>query len=131
MTRPSASHPTALELEILKVLWRRGPSTVGEVRDALSATRKLAYTSIMTIMGIMTRKGYLVRARKGRAFVYRAKVSEGRTVRDMVGDLVKRAFGGSHRAALVHLLETSELEGADLEELRRLIDERKDREERT
>jgi BlaI family transcriptional regulator, penicillinase repressor len=122
MARRPAPHPTALELEILQVLWRRGPSSVGEVRDAMAGTRDLAYTSIMTVMTIMTRKGYLVRRRAGRAFIYQTKVSEKGTIRGIVGDLVRRAFGGSRRAALLHLLETGDLDRQEIEEIRNLID---------
>lgn len=129
MARPATPHPTGFELEILKVLWRRGPSSVSEVREALAGTRDPAYTSVMTILNIMVRKGYLARRRNGRAFLYRAKISEGGAIGRIVRDLVERAFGGSHRAAMVHLLEAGDLEGEELEELRRLID-RKARKEK-
>lgn len=127
MARPPTAHPTDLELEVLQALWRRGPSSVGEIRDALAARRPLAYTSVMTVMNIMTRKGYLARRKNGRAYLYRPRKSEGRTLGGIFQDLVKRAFGGSPRAALIHLLETSNLEVEELDELRRLID-RKTRE---
>jgi predicted transcriptional regulator len=81
----------------------------------------------MTVMNIMTRKGYLSRRMKGRAYFYRARSSEGRTLGKIFQDLVRRGFGGSPRAALIHLLETCDLKAEELDELRKLID-RKERE---
>jgi predicted transcriptional regulator len=122
MARPSSKHPTELELEILKVLWRDGPSSVREVRDSLVDFRDLAYTSVMTIMTIMTKKGYLKRSRNGKSYTYRAAVEEDRVTRRMLGDLVDRVFDGSAAAAMVNLLETGDIDDAELEELRRLIE---------
>ena len=76
MVRPRSQHPTELELEILKILWRDGPACVRRVRDGLSGFRELAYTSVMTVMNIMMKKAYLKRSREGRLFVYRPLVSE-------------------------------------------------------
>lgn len=129
MARPISRHPTELELEILKILWRDGPAPVREVREALAPTRALAYTSIMTIMNIMTRKGYLKRARKDGRFVYTPRISEKATTRQMLGDLVDRAFDGSAAAVMLHLLEAGEIDAAELKHLRALIN-RKAREER-
>jgi len=124
MARPSSKYPTELELEILKVLWRDGPSSVRDVRDALADFRDLAYTSVMTIMTIMTRKGYLRRSRNGKSYTYRASVGEDRVTRGMLGDLVDRVFDGSAAAAMVNLLETGDIDDAELEKLRKLIDEK-------
>jgi len=121
MARPASRHPTELELEILKVLWRDGPATVREVRDALAGFRDLAYTSVMTIMNIMRDKGYLKRAKQDGSYVYRPRVSEKVTTRRMLGDLVDRAFEGSAMAVMLNLLETSDIDGEELEQLRTLI----------
>ena len=77
MPRPTSKHPTELELEILKILWRRGPSTVREVREQLQPFRVLAHNSVMTVMGIMTEKGYLRRSGDSSGYVYAARIREG------------------------------------------------------
>jgi BlaI family transcriptional regulator, penicillinase repressor len=128
MPRPPSQHPTDLELEILKTLWRRGPSTVRQVRDALAAgapgspPRPLAYTSVMTVLTIMTTKGYLRRAKSDGTYVYHAAAARHSTVGGMLRDLVDRAFAGSAGAAALNLLETSDLTPDELRQLRDLID---------
>ena len=134
MPRPASQHPTDLELEILKTLWRIGPSNVRRVRDALAAgaadspPRDLAYTTVMTVMTIMTKKGYVRRDKsrdKSRAeggYVYRAKVAQQSTTLRMLRDLVDRAFSGSTGAAVLNLLESSEITPDELRQLRELID---------
>ena len=122
MTRDSAKFPTQLELEILKVIWAIGPSPVREVRDALAEVRDLAYTSVMTVMNIMTKKGFLKRRKKGNSFIYRPVVNRETTTSNMVGDLVDRLFEGSTDTALLHLLETSDIDDGELDRLRELIE---------
>lgn len=124
MARPRSRHPTQVELEILNVIWRDGPSTVRQMRDALAEHRDLAYTSVMTMMTIMTDKGYLRRRKKGGSFVYRAKSKEGATKGGMLKDLMDRAFDGRPEAVMVNLLETSDLEADELKRLRDLIDKK-------
>jgi predicted transcriptional regulator len=121
MTRPASRFPTELELEILKVLWRDGPSTVRHVREALSTIRDLAYTSVMTVMSIMTGKGYLRRTKRGSGYTYRPNVSRKATVSEMLGDFVDRIFDGSAKAVVLHLIETGEIDERELDELRRLL----------
>lgn len=121
MARPASSHPTELELEILKVLWRDGPATVRQVREALGEQRKLAYTSVMTMMGIMTNKGYLRRTKKRGSYLYQPKLERDRTASRMLQDVVRRAFDGSTKAAVLHLIESGDIDEGELQELRRLI----------
>jgi len=121
MARPASKHPTELELEILKVLWRDGPSTGQAVRNALAPQRDLAYTSVMTILGIMLEKGYVRRKKDGASFLYRARVSEQATARGMLRDLVARVYDGSVEAVLVNLLESSDLDREEIQRLRRLL----------
>jgi len=115
MARPASKHPTELELAILKILWQGGPRPVREVRDRLA--RKLAITSVTTIMNIMVEKGYLAKDKTGPSFVYEPKITERSTTQRMLKDLVRRAFDGSAAVAMVNLLESSDL---DLEEIKRL-----------
>jgi predicted transcriptional regulator len=121
MARRASKHPTELELEILKVLWRTDSATVRDVREALSDFRELAHTSVMTVMGIMVDKGYLVRKRQGKSYVYAAAVSEKQTTDGMLGDLVDRVFEGSAMSAVLNLLETRDIDRAELDELQELI----------
>ncbi len=121
MARSVSKHPTELELEILKVLWRVGPATVRQVRDELAAVRDLAYTSVMTVMTIMAGKGYVKRQKDGRSFVYQATYHEQKASKSMLQDIVDRLFGGSTTAVMQHLLETSELDDDELKQIRQLI----------
>lgn len=129
MARPRSPYPTELELEILKVLWRQGPGSVREVREALASSRELAHTSVMTIMSIMTQKGYLKRTKQAGRFVYRPNVSEKSTAGRMLRDIVRRAFGGSAAAVMLNLLETADLDEEELKAIRALIN-RKAKEQR-
>ena len=121
MARSASRHPTELELEILKILWRDGPSNVRRVRDALVDFRDLAYTSVMTMMTIMAKKGYLKRRKGEGGYVYRAAISAESTTRGMLRDLVDRAFDGSAAALMVNLLETRDIDADELRQLRELI----------
>ena len=127
MSRPTSKHPTELELEILKVLWHIGPATVRQVRDELAAIRDLAYTTVMTMMTIMDKKGYVQRKKDGRSFIYEAKYHEQKASKNMLQDIVDRLFGGSTTAVMQHLLETSEIDDEELKLIRSLIN-RKTRE---
>ena len=121
MPRSASRHPTELELEILKVLWRIGPATVRQVRDELAASRDLAYTSVMTMMTIMVGKKYLTRTKDGRSFTYQATYQEKKATKSMLQDVVERLFNGSTTAVMQHLLETSELDDDELKQIRSLI----------
>jgi predicted transcriptional regulator len=121
MARPSSQHPTELELQILQILWRDGPRPVRHVRDTLAGVRNLAYTSVLTVMNIMTRKGYLRRDKIDGSYVYCPEVDKQRTTGGMLLDLVNRAFGGSAKAVMLNLLETREIDRDELKELRDLL----------
>lgn len=131
MARPTSEHPTELELAILKVLWHKGPQTVEAVREGLAgAGRELSHSSVITVMNIMVRKGYLQRVKRGRAFEFETLI-EGQAVgRRMLGDLVNRVFDGSAGSVMLELLETSDIDQAELAQIRRLID-RKAKERRS
>jgi len=123
MARPKEEQPTAGELEVLKVLWDRGPSTVREVMDVLNAARPRAYTSVMSLLNVMTEKRLVVREPQGRAFVYRPRNDRRRTLRRMVGDLLGRAFEGSTSQLVAHLLDQTKPTAEELEEIRRTIEQ--------
>jgi BlaI family transcriptional regulator, penicillinase repressor len=130
MARRPSGHPTELELEILKILWKTGQATVGQVRDALTAFRELAYTSVMTIMTIMTRKGYLTRRREGGSYIYQARIAEKSITQNMLKDIVDRVFKGSTAAVMANLLETKDLNPDELNQLRTLINQKIEREQK-
>ncbi len=121
MARPASKHPTELELEILKILWREGPSPVKKVREALVGFRDLAYSSVTTIMNIMVDKKYLARKKRGARFVYKPRISQAATTERMLRDMVNRAFDGSAATVMLKLLETSELDDSEIKKIRSFL----------
>jgi BlaI family transcriptional regulator, penicillinase repressor len=115
--------PTASELEILRVLWARGPSTVREVHEALSEKKELGYTTVLKLLQIMTAKGTVRRDVGQRAHVYEACQPATETKRQLVGDVLQRVFEGSASELMIHALEGRRTSKKELEELRRLLDE--------
>lgn len=115
--------PTDAELAILRVLWRRGPSTVREVAADLG--RDAAYTTILKLLQIMAEKGLVRRNESSRTHVYAATFSEHQTQRQLVSDLLDRAFGGSASKLVLHALEARKATPEELAEIRRLLDDRR------
>jgi BlaI family transcriptional regulator, penicillinase repressor len=111
-----------LQLEIMRVVWSVGEATVTDVHKTLEPTHGLAPTTIATMLKKMEAKGVVAHRSEGRRFVYRPTVTEEAVTRSMVADLTDRLFGGDPAALAAHLLEDHEVDGANLEELRRLID---------
>ena len=114
--------PTDAELAILNVLWERGPSTVREVHDALSPTHESGYTTVLKLMQIMTDKGLVDRDESQRAHVYTSRLGEQRTQRQLLGDLIDRAFGGSPAKLVMQALSASKASAEDLSAIRTLLD---------
>jgi BlaI family penicillinase repressor len=123
MARPRHESPTPAELEVLQVIWERGPSTVREVMSVLNRQRPRAYTSVMSLMNVMVEKGLLTPKPKGRAFVYSARVSQTGTQSEIVKDLLNRVFDGSASALVMHLLAETKPDSEELEEIRKTISE--------
>lgn len=121
MPRPKQENPTPAELEILQLLWDRGPLTVRQVNLALSEQRPRAYTSVMSLLGVMHEKKLLQRKPDGRAFIYSASAPRAQALGGMVSDLLGRAFGGSASALVAHLLEQANPNDEELSEIRRAI----------
>ena len=115
--------PTDVELAILRVLWERGPSTVREVHDALSDTQDSGYTTVLKLMQIMTDKGLVDRDESQRAHVYTSRHGEQRTQRQLLGDLMDRAFGGSPAKLVMQALSASKASAEDLSAIRNLLDQ--------
>jgi len=123
MPTPSTPKPTASELEILQILWERGPSTVREVHEALSEKRPIGYTSVLKFMQIMTAKGTVRRNEEQRAHVYEAVQPAEKTKRQLALDVLQRVFDGSASDLMMHALAGHRASREELEELRRLLNE--------
>jgi len=108
----------------MKVVWQRETSTVRDVYEALLKHRKVAYTTVMTMMKILERKGYLKKDLTDRAYVYRPAQPRHQVVKAMVTEFLGRVFNGAAEPLLVHLVEDRKLDRKDLEELARLLKER-------
>ena len=105
----------------MKIVWERPAVTVRDVYEALLERRKVAYTTVMTMMKILEQKGHLVRKQVDRAYVYRPSQPKNRVIGAMVRDFVNRVFNGSAEPLLVHLIEEKKLTAEDLDEIRKLI----------
>ena len=122
--RPAATpRPTDAELAILRALWQLGPSTVRDVHQALSASQASGYTTVLKLLQIMTEKGLVVRDESQRAHVYAAALSERRTQRQLLGDLVDRAFGGSSAKLVLHALSERAASAQELRDIRAMLDQ--------
>lgn len=120
MARPRYDHPTPGELEVLKIIWENEPCTVRDVMACLN--KKRAYTSVMSLLNVMTEKGFLRRKPRGRAFAYSARVERTRTLSQLLGDVLKRGFEGSPSALVAQLLDQTQPTEDELEEIRSTIE---------
>jgi predicted transcriptional regulator len=123
VARPLTGRPTDGELEILNVLWERGPSTAGVVRDAIAHTRPVGYHTVLKALQIMTQKRLVSVDTGQRAHVFRAEEPRSIVVSRMVTDLARRALGGSTSQLLLHALEGKRASPQELAEMRELLDE--------
>jgi predicted transcriptional regulator len=121
MTR-KPQKPTASELEILHVLWSRGPSTVRDVQDALNQKKDMGYTGVLKLLQIMTAKGLVRRDESQRAHVYEAFRPAEQTKRQLAADMLQRVFEGSASQLMMHALAGHRASPQEIEELRRVLD---------
>jgi predicted transcriptional regulator len=124
---PELPRPTDAELDILAVLWDRGPSTVRDVHETLVKRKPTQYTTVLKMMQIMAEKGLVRRNEDQRAHVYEAAKPREWTQRQLAGDLLQRAFAGSARGLMLGALSAKKATKAELAELRRLLDEYEER----
>ncbi len=108
---------TEQELEIMKVVWERESATVRDVYETLRERRQIAYTTVMTMMRILERKGHLKVSRADRAFVYRPARARQRVLAEMVHEFVDRVFGGAAEPLVQHLVRDRHLTEDDLQEI--------------
>jgi BlaI family penicillinase repressor len=123
MPNPTLPRPTDAELAILRVLWRLGPSTVRQVQEILNQERETGYTTVLKLMQIMTEKGLVKRDETDRSHVYQARLKEEQTQRQLVDDLLERAFGGSARQLVMQALSGKKTPAKELAQIRKLLDE--------
>jgi len=120
MRRPSPTL-TPNELEIMKVVWSRGHATVRDVYEALLEQRKIAYTTVMTMMNVLEKKGHLRKKPEGRSFLYRPTRPQRQVVGSMVREFVQRVFNGSAAPLLAHLVDEERLTPEELDALAKRI----------
>jgi predicted transcriptional regulator len=122
MAQANRPRPTEAELAILQVLWNRGPSTVRDVFEELQRSRKVGYTTILKLMQIMAEKGLVRRNEEQRAHLYEAAAPSASTQRQLVRDLLDRAFGGSAKQLVMQALSAKRATRTEIEEIRRMLD---------
>jgi predicted transcriptional regulator len=122
MAKINQPRPTDSELEILRVLWRRGASTVRDVYDAVNKTKPVGYTTVLKLMQIMADKGLVKRDEERRAHVYSARVPQEQTQRQMVRDLLRRAFDDSASQLVMQALASKKASPEELAQIRQLLD---------
>ena len=115
--------PTPSELDILQILWSRGPSTVREIHEVMSESKDLGYTSALKLLQIMTTKGLVTRTEEQRAHVYEAALPAEKTKQQMAADVLQRVFRGSASQLMQHALSGNRSSKKELDEIRQLLDE--------
>lgn len=122
MARHKTSGPTDRELTILRILWDRGPSTVREVNEVMDKDRDTGYTTTLKLMQIMAEKGLLIRDESQRQHVYKPAITEEKTQKQLVGDLLERAFSGSAEKLVMRALSAKKISSKELERIREMLD---------
>lgn len=123
MARSPIPKPTEAELSILRVLWNRGPSTVREVQAVLNEQKETGYTTVLKLMQIMLEKRLVERDESRRTHVYRPRVPEEKTQRQLVGDLIERAFSGSAQKLVMQALSAKKVSPEELDQIRAMLDD--------
>jgi BlaI family transcriptional regulator, penicillinase repressor len=123
MSRKTSARPTGAELSLLAVLWERGPSTVREIHEAIGSAKGTGYTTTLKILQKMTTKQLVRRDQSSRSHVYSPAIRAEQTQRQLLGDLLHRAFAGSRSKLVVQALADERATAEELAEIRRLLDE--------
>ncbi len=119
--RPAKPTLTGQELEIMKVVWKLETATVRQVYEKLLERRRIAYTTVMTMMNILEQKGYLKKQQRDRAYIYEPTKPQAQVIRGMVREFLDRVFNGSAEPLVAHLIEDRHLNEKDVEEIRKAI----------
>jgi len=123
MARSKSSRPTDRELTILRILWDNGPSTVRQVNEAMNKDEDTGYTTTLKLMQIMTEKGLVLRDESDRQHIYEPAFSEEKTQKQLVGDLLERAFCGSAEKLVMRALSAKKVSAKELTRIKKLLDE--------
>jgi predicted transcriptional regulator len=123
MARKKTMGPTDRELAILGVLWEKGSGTVRDVHEALHENSETGYTTTLKLMQIMVEKGLLVREDDGRRHIYRPALSEERTQKELLQDLLDRVFAGSAEKLVLRALSAKKVSPNELKRIREMLDE--------
>jgi BlaI family transcriptional regulator, penicillinase repressor len=123
MVKKEMPRPTTAELEILRVLWERGPSTVREVQEILEQEKPTGYTTVLKLLQIMAEKGLVARDEKLRAHIYSARFAQEQTQRQLLGDLLDRVFNGSALDLVMQALATKKTSKEELTQIKQLLEE--------
>ena len=123
MARNKASGPTDKELAILSILWNKGPSTVRQVNEEMNKQQRTGYTTTLKLMQIMTEKGLVVRDDSKFQHIYRPAVSEEKTQKQVVGDLLEKVFSGSAEKLVMRALSAKKVSTKELAKIRKMLDE--------
>ena len=123
MSNQELPRPTDAELNILRVLWRLGPSTVRQVQEALNVDRETGYTTVLKMMQIRTEKGLVARDDSERTHVYQARLTQEQTQKQLVDNLLEKAFGGSASQLVMQALTAKPAQSEELAQIRQLLDE--------
>jgi len=125
MSRASIDDLGELQKAVMEIVWELGEATVNQVRDRLGKRRKLAYTTVLTVMQKLDKSGWLTHREEGRAYVYQPTKTRDEASRSSLRQFIDRVCGGNPIAAFQHLLDDEELSADDLAALRKMIDKRR------
>ncbi len=123
MVKQRIPQPTDRELEILRILWDNGPSTVRKVNEAMNKQHRTGYTTSLKLMQIMAEKGLLIRDESRFKHIYKPAVSEQRTQKQLIGNLLERAFSGSAEKLVMRALSAKKVSAKELAKIRKMLDE--------
>jgi predicted transcriptional regulator len=130
MARPSTPTLTENERKVLEVLWKKKSASVREVTDELSKKSPTAYTTVLTMLGILEKKGLVSHVRDGRAFIYSAAISRSEATASALQHLLKQFFNGSPAVLAQHLVQEHDIGPSEMDALRRMIDDAPDDEKK-
>lgn len=123
MPRPTAAHPTEVELQILRILWELGPSPVREIHARLQAEKETNYSTTVKMLAVMLQKGLVKRDERARPHIYQSAASRQKTGRRMLSDLIEKVYDGSASSLVLQALSSGKATKEELAEIRRLLDQ--------
>ncbi|HIG47676.1 MAG TPA: BlaI/MecI/CopY family transcriptional regulator [candidate division Zixibacteria bacterium] len=124
MPRKKLFSLTDLELDVMNIVWRLGHATVRQIVEGLREQRPLAYTTVQTVLTILTQKGFVEYTQQGRAYLYRAIIQSEGVRRETVSAVVDKLFAGSSRSLVLHLIDSDKFTIEEAQNLKELLDQR-------